>query len=334
MKMRTLLAAAVAAAGIGGSGATQADSVTTAEIITATTSAFFNCADYSLIGTCFWLKCSLSGCSIKTSIKVSHYAPELTFQTYRDAENPPWTEMKMAMNAMQADHDGSLIAIILEAMGSGLGELGGGGGSENNGESHANMTFTLTDAFGNPVMFATSVISSLGFVCNPKLTPLYPYYISNLDTVAWRFSIPEMFYPESLNPFGHELGSSSYNWGGYYPRIGHSTNHDVLKESGLIAFRAAHFISRKNQAHVYTDIVQSKHEGYWPPGPVTETSAKWQQIKPKTENSCHTFPLSAGMGPSDGLGAYRDYDGDHVWNFWRKFKCCKDRGKFLYDIEW
>lgn len=315
-------------------GGVRADTITTDQVITRTTAAFFNCADYQVVGVCFWLYCTWTGCTIRTSAKVAHYNPELTMQTYRNAQEPPWTETRQILALTQSDYDGSLVSTILSTMGSGLDELGGGGGSENKAASHSNMTFTLTDSFGNPVMFASSVASMSGYVCDPKLTPMYPYYISNLDTVSWRFGIPEMFYPESLNPFGSLLGSNSYNWGGYYPRIGHVTNHDEIKESGLIAFRSGHFITRRNQDHIYTSIDQNDSEGWWAPDPLTVSSGRWQQLAPKADTSCRTFPLSADMGPSDGLQSRRSDDGAHVWNLWRQYKCCQDRGSFLYDVEW
>lgn len=312
----------------------QAETINTAQVISRTTAAFFSCADYEIVGVCFWLKCGWSGCKIRTSPLVEHYSPDLTVQTYRDAEDPPWTETKTIMSAMQADHDGSLISIILNTLGSGLGKLGGGGGSENKAASHSNMTFTLTDSFGNPLMYASKVIGAFGFTCTPRLTPMYPYYISNLDTVAWRFGIPEMIYPQSLSPVGWELGSLSYNWGPYYPRIGHVTNHDLLKESGLIAFRSVHFISRTGQPHVYTTINQNGGSGFWPPGPLEENSGLWQQISPVAETSCHYLPMSMNLLPADGKSAYRSDDGNHVWNFWRRYKCCQKRGSFITKIEW
>lgn len=312
----------------------QAETITTAEIVSLTTSAVMSCAEYRPVGVCFWLRCTLAGCDIETSVKFAHYNPELTFQTYRDAENPPWSEAEALMDLGMMNYNGSLVTTILETMGAGLGELGGGAGSENKAASHSNLTFTLTDAFGNPAVLLASAMASTGYVCDPDLTPFYPYYISNMDLVSWRFGIPEMFYPESLNPFGNELGSTTYNWGGYYPRIGYVTNHDPLKESGLIAFRAAHFITRDNQDHIYTSIDRSGGSGWWPPGPLTENSGKWQQLSPKGETSCHFFPLSASTGPSDGLNSYRSDDGAHVWNLWREYKCCERRGAFLYDVEW
>lgn len=315
--------------------ATYAEKINTAQVISRTASAFFSCADYSVVGLCFWLRCGWSGCRVRTSLKVSNYAPDLTVQTYREAEDPPWTETKQLMSAMQADHDGSLTRTLLSALDSPLSALGGGGGSENKAASHSNMTFTLTDAWGNPLMFATRAISSLGFVCDPRLTPMYPYYLSNLDTVAWRFGIPEMLYPQSLSPVGWELGSPQDNWGPYYPRIGHVTHHDVLKESGLIAFRSVHFITRRHQPHVYTSTDQgSGGRGWWPPGPLEENAGKWQQISPYAEDTCHYLPMSTASLPFDGRSAYRSDDGNHVWNFWRKYTCCQKRGNWIGDINW
>lgn len=320
---KTILSISILAASIN----VQAEEINTADVVSRTTSAMLSCADYKVTGICYWLLCTPFGCSVKTSVRVSHYLPDITVQTYRDAEEPPWKETATMMQAAQSDHDGSLISAILSTMGSGLGELGGGSGSENKAASHSNMTFTLTDSFGNPAMLAYSALSSSGYSCSSKLTPMYPYYISNLDTVAWRFGIPEMVYPQSLNPFGYLLGSNSYNWGGYYPRIGHVTNHDLFKESGLIAFRSAHFVSRTGQPHVYRTINQSKSTGFWPPGPVTTTSGKWQMISPKKEGSCSTLPRSMSIGASDGKNSYRSDDGNHVWNLWRKYECCKRRGQ-------
>ena len=307
----------------------KAEKINTTQVIDRTLSAFVSCADYAIVGVCFWLRCGWSGCKVVTTPKVAHYAPDLAVQTYRDAEDPPWKETASILNAMSADHDGSLIATILSTMGSGLDELGGGAGTENKAASHANMTFTLTDSFGNPLIPALSSLGIFGLVCTPKLTPMYPYYISNLDTVAWRFGIPEMLYPQSLTPIGYELGSIDYNWGPYYPRIGHVTNHDGLKESGLIAFRSVHFITRKNQSHIYTSTQQKQKAGFWPPGPLTETSGKWQQISPKAETSCHYMPMPMTVGSSDGKAGYRSDDGNHVWNFWRRYSCCRRGGQWF-----
>lgn len=334
MRLTRILSGLLLGAALVASTLSHSGSINTSQIISRTSAAYLNCADYSIVGVCFWLKCGWSGCKIRESVMVRHYVPDIVVQTYRDAEDPPWTETRALMTAAQSDHDGSLIATILSTMGSGLNELGGGGGTENKAASHSNMTFTLTDSWGHPMLAMTSILSQFGYVCSPRLTAMYPYYISNLDIVAWRFGIPEMFYPQSISPVGWELGSLTYNWGPYYPRIGHVNNHDVLKESGLIAFRSVHFISRRNEPHVYRTIAQSNSRGFWAPGSLTETSGKWQQIEPRAESSCHYLPMSMGISPSDGKGGYRANDAGHVWNFWRQYRCCQRRGSWIGSIYW
>ena len=313
----------------------KSETINTIDVIDRTTSAFLNCAEWRLIGVCFWLDCGWTGCSIKSSLKVSHYIPDVTIQTYRDGRDPPWRETQILMQLSQSDHDGSLIDIILNSMGSNLDGVDGGGGSENKAASHSNMTFTLTDTYGNPTLpLFDAFIGQFGVSCSSRLRPMFPYYNSNLDSVAWRWGIPESIYPQSLSPVGWELGSTSYNWGPYYPRIGHVNNHDLLKESGLIAFRSAHFVSRRNQAHVYTTIKQSRRGRYYiPPGDLGERSnGKWQMISPRRERSCSYLPRSMSINGNDGRAGYRSADANSVWNLWRPYACCRKRGRFLYEI--
>ncbi|MEW8042658.1 MAG: hypothetical protein AB2800_20955, partial [Candidatus Thiodiazotropha endolucinida] len=43
---------------------------TTPQIVAQTTTAALACMRWMPIGMCFWLRCSWSGCSVRTSIKV------------------------------------------------------------------------------------------------------------------------------------------------------------------------------------------------------------------------------------------------------------------------
>ena len=314
----------------------QAENISTATVIAETAEGYFSCADWGYAGQCFFLRCGFFGCKVRTSPWVEHWAPELTFQTYRDAEDPPWTETKWILDAAQVSHDGSIVSLLLNAIGSPIDEMGGGGGSESKAASHSNMTFTLTDAIGNPLMNGTGYIPGVSdIICVPRLTSMYPYYISNAD-IEWRIGLLEMLDTDLLNPVSNLLGSTTYNWGHYKPRVGFVTNHDELKESALIAFRAAHFISRTGEPHVYrTTAGQSSSMTFEPPqGGVTLTNAKWQQISPKGEGGCNFFPLDMSLSVSDGKSSYRDDDGNMVWNMWREYGCCRDRGIDLFKVTW
>lgn len=316
----------------------KAERINTSELVTRTTSAFLNCADFELVGGCFWwrLKCGWTGCKLKITMtpRVEHYVPDLTVQTYKNTTKTPVKEMDSVLSAAQADYDGGLISVILDALDAPLDELGSGNGSENGRFSHSNTTNNSVDIFGNP---AASVISSagsfLGVTCGTSLTPMYPYYISNLDTLAWRFGIPESIYPQSLNPFDNLLGDNLFNFGGIYPRIGSSSNHDELKDSALSAFRSAHFVTRAGESHVYTYPAQNKQVSkgiHDRPGPITKTSGKWQQVSPAGEDSCHFMPYDMNINVVDGRNEYRSDDGGYVWNLWRLYSCCTKPGGWRY----
>ena len=164
--------------------------------------------------------------------------------------------------------------------------------------------------------------------CTPKdLAPLQPMYSSHRDLIGWRYNFPEMFYPQSLMPIGGELGTPLNNYGFIYPRHGYSIQHDPIKESVLTAFRAAHFVTRRGEPHVYQTLDTHRRDGYWPPGPLTEQNGKWSMVSPKTESSCHFFPYDALPSMS-----YRDDDEAAGWMLWREYSCCADLGKFLFDI--
>lgn len=350
MKLKAVLKTALTSAVwigviISSSQSVYAERINTAEVITRTSEAFLSCADFELAGGCMWwrLKCGWRGCRLRTTVtlKIEHYVPDVTFQAYKNAQSTPWRETGTIMTAVQADYDGSIISTILGTMGSGLDELGGGGGTESRATTHSNMTFTLVDAFGNPTNRVLSSLGSFaGLTCRSRLTSMYPYYISNLDTVAWRFGIPEMFYLESLNPFGSLLGDQTFNYGGYYPRIGHATNHDEFKEGALAVFRSGHFVSRRSQSHIYTSISNqgvSKSQGFYGvrPPETSLTSGKWQQISPAKDDDCHFMPLPISTtNPKDGKRSYRSDDGNYVWNLWRRYRCCQKPSGWRYLTDW
>ena len=60
-----LIAALLALPGRGYAGTT-----TTPQIVAQTTSGALSCMRWMPIGMCFWLRCSWSGCSVETSLKV------------------------------------------------------------------------------------------------------------------------------------------------------------------------------------------------------------------------------------------------------------------------
>ncbi len=80
-----------------------------------------------------------------------------------------------------------------------------------------------------------------------------PYFLSTLDSIAWRTGVPESLYPEALIPGRREIGSqaSGNMWGNVYPRSGFVSQTDDDKASAVVAQRVADIITRTGQPHVY-----------------------------------------------------------------------------------
>lgn len=313
------------------------------EISSATMNAALSCLDWEVRGVCIWMTCVLVACEFDYSIKVKNFVPELTVQAYDRANGEPWTESQDINQISQGDADSSWVTTIIGWIENyDVDDIGirGGVSTEGSKKQHANLNFKLVDAYGNPAIEAFNELAeSTGYVCGGTTTMFFPYYISNLDSIAWRWDVPEMFYPQSWLPLIQQwdLGSGSTaslgfqsktnNYGAIYPRHGFMTAQDPLKAAVLSVFRAAHFITRSGEPHLYFSIDEDDEQGYWPPDPLDQDDSdtgQWQMLYPDEEDGCRSFPYSSSESASK-----RSTDGSYIWNFWRAFKCCEQEGAVL-----
>jgi integrating conjugative element protein (TIGR03756 family) len=270
-----------------------------------------NCLAYKVVGICFWLLCTPFGCKVKTSTKVHHFIPELVVSSYATTGNNPWTEMAALSSPIS-------------------GAEGGGNLITPNTRRDNLPRFKNVDGIGHPGGWtATQLASQSGYACASGATAFTPYYLSTLDSLAWRHGIPESFYPESLMPGIREIGrpASGNMWGNVYPRQGFLIQPDDFKAAAVMAQRAGDVITRSGQPHVYLPLTPAKHDGYWPPGPIIENDAsthKWQLLYPQVQPTCAIFP-------SDPV---QSADGGYAWSLWRPYSCCKREGQtFLFSID-
>jgi len=270
-----------------------------------------NCLEYRIVGICFWLLCTPFGCKVKTSTKVRHFTPELVVSSYATTGNNPWTEMATLSYPISGAE---------------------GGGNLITPNTHRdNLTrFKNVDGIGHPGGWAvTQLASQSGYACASGATAFMPYYLSTLDSLAWRHGIPENFYPESLVPGIREIGrqASGNMWGSVYPRQGFLVQPDDFKAAAVMAQRAGDVITHNWQPHVYLPLTPAKRDGYWPPGPIVENDAsthKWQLLYPQVQPTCAIFP-------SDPV---QSTDGGYAWSLWRPYSCCKREGQtFLFSID-
>ncbi|HDR9434662.1 TPA: TraU family protein, partial [Burkholderia multivorans] len=41
-----------------------------------------DCLAWRVVGVCYWLSCSMFGCTVQTSVKVRHYVPDAVVSSY------------------------------------------------------------------------------------------------------------------------------------------------------------------------------------------------------------------------------------------------------------
>lgn len=284
--------------------------ISTAEIIGSTASA--NCLDYQVVGVCAWLYCTPFGCSVRTSVKVKHYVPDLVVSSYNRTGGNPWSD----------------VAALSPPI-TGLAE-GGGVMTSRHSNTRDILRFKNVDAIGHPGAAAfTAFARGWGLVCASGTTPMRPHFLSTLDFVGWRQALVEMLYPESYVPGMRELGRAGDMWGNIFPRSGFVSQSDDYRGAALAAQRMADFVTRNGSPHVYQPLTPSSRDGWWPPGPVREgdnSTHAWQPLSPSLEMNCGTWP---DRGLLASYGDRTDGSGDYVWALWRPYSCCQRRGQTL-----
>ncbi|EIU5544173.1 TIGR03756 family integrating conjugative element protein, partial [Pseudomonas aeruginosa] len=147
-----------------------------------------DCLEYRVVGICYWLYCTWTGCTVRTSIKVRHYIPDAVVSSYSNTGENPWVEVR----AMSAPNPSA---------------QAGGDGTTNEDHENNLAKFKNADVIGHPgVEVFNQFVSSSGYFCEGAGTAFMPYLLSTLDTLAWRYNVPEMAYPEALIPGRREVG--------------------------------------------------------------------------------------------------------------------------------
>ncbi|WP_460149038.1 TIGR03756 family integrating conjugative element protein [Pseudomonas sp. S3_E10] len=272
----------------------------------ATSAVSPDCLAYRIVGVCYWLRCTTFGCSVRTSPKVRHYVPDAVVSSYSNTGQNPWLELRpLSVPTPSAQ--------------------GGGDGTNATSQENNLSIFKNADVIGHPAgALFNDFVGQSGYACAGAGKPLMPYLLSTLDTIAWRYNIPEAVFPEALIPGLREVGSRlGFNlWGSIYPRGGFLHQVDDRKAAAVVAQRAGDIVTRPGQLHVYQPLLAAPRAGYWPAGALLEgdsSTGKWQALAPNLSASCAVFPNTQ---PN-----IQAKDGGYVWTLWRPYSCCKRQGQ-------
>ena len=340
--------------------------ITTPGIVAKTTAAALSCMRWMPIGMCFWLRCSWSGCRVRTSIKIGHYNPDLVVSSYNELGGNPWVEIRTTLGLAQKTAATGLLGTLLPVP---IDSAGNRTEGSTNKRDHKNLVFRETDAIGHPLSSLSGIVAGVGLLCQSQTASFFPYFQSGLDALSWRQEVPEIFYPASLLPGLREIGTwPLQTWGSVHPRTGWTTQSEEPKAAAINAQRAGDIVTRTGQPHVYVSLSGDSYmhndvirqidnwvddgsgmltnrrshifsgQKVWPPGPLIEkdhSTGTWQMLVPTPESTCDVFGTN-DLASSSGWGGGRvDSAGDYAWNLWRPYKCCRRRGQwFLFDIDW
>jgi integrating conjugative element protein (TIGR03757 family) len=73
-------------------GAASSFALNTATIVSSALSP--DCLEYRVVGICYWLFCTWTGCTVRTSVKVRHYIPDAVVSSYSNTGENPWIEVR------------------------------------------------------------------------------------------------------------------------------------------------------------------------------------------------------------------------------------------------
>jgi integrating conjugative element protein (TIGR03756 family) len=311
--------------------ATPIDLTTTTALIAEATASFATCGMWHPSGVCFFLLCTMFGCSIETSARFSHMRPDLVVSTYHDLDNHPWPEVGLPIG-----HAALAVASVLYTT-----MIGDSAGSRSREDrTDKNVRFRDGDAIGHP-----GGLFSGGMICNSGVQAFEPYYSSFTDGLVWRNFLPvEMLMPESWIPGMREIGTWPLNtWSNVYPRTGWVTQQHDVKVGAVLSQRIADIITRPGQPHLYINVPTGgvQYRGgqlVFDPPPAYENllvGGTWQESAPfRGDLTCTPFGLNDSVMPISYGDGQTSMTGSYAFTLWRPYACCEAKGMFIGAIIW
>jgi integrating conjugative element protein (TIGR03756 family) len=161
----------------------------TIAIATDTIAAFPSCARWRVRGVCSWLRCRITGCSIRTSFRVQHYMPEVVVSTWHDPTQHPWGDVGRLVSTAVTGVGSAILALPIDSAGTPAPAVD-------------TYKFRDADAIGNPLVMLPQVLATGSMPDIPSLMTVPDYtemlaFPSQLGAIAESWS----------NVPGHVAGS-------------------------------------------------------------------------------------------------------------------------------
>lgn len=304
----------------------------TFEDLMATPITDASCHNYCFLGICVWLRCSLFSCSIETSIRVQHNNPDAVVSVYDIPGDNPFVEAQDLYGEMEEDAANSLVGMFhfVEA---------GQGHRVEGGSPYVDQSLRYHEAtaVGHPLSSFSEFFSEGGYFCPSEAFSMRPIFSSGTDALTWRLGLPEMLYLPYLLPGVRVVGEAgvAQQWGSVFPRTGFLLQKDYAKGAAVIAQRVGNIITQTGQPHVYWPLNGNGYNRTWLPGELVENdpdTGVWQMVAPEQDEQCYAFGENDVYSQVWSQGRTSE-DNRYVFNLWRRYSCCEDRGVFLFTVD-
>ncbi len=290
-----------------------------------------SCHHYCFTGVCVWLKCSITGCEIETSLRVSHYNPDLLVSVYDQPGDNPWREAETIYGALEKSLANTFVHTFHSVDAAGGHRTEGG-----NTGADQSLRYKEVTALGHPMAQFSEFFSSSEYFCPSEATAFVPYFSSGIDALSWRLGTLEMLYLPYLLPGVRVVGEGgiAQQWGSVWPRTGFINQKDDAKAAAVIAQRVGNIVTQPGQPHLYFPLNGNGYNKTWLPGELIENredTGVWQMLAPKQDQQCYVFGENDVFSTSWSKDRQTE-DNRYAFTLWRPYECCKAKGTYLFTV--
>lgn len=305
------------------------------------------CLEWKVAGACIWLQCSIFGCRVVTTPRISHRLPDFIVAAYPHQGDSPWPA------GIEPD-----INRILRVSDTLSGGAITGVGAVN--LLHDELKFNEVDVIGGPAVHS---LHFNRFTCRSASRPFFPYFRSLHHAMQWRTGQRDLTRRETHEAGLREIGLwPEHTWGPVFPRIGFIIQAHAGKAAAVTSQRAIDIVLEDHNTHRTKSAVNGKMQavtrgdstathareclqsgGSWQATPQrnnvgqcspqvwyqwlpisNEQTDRWQMLLPHHSEQCETFGKQAEWQHPDTAPS-----GRYLWNYWAEYKCCVKAGGVL-----
>jgi hypothetical protein len=117
------------------------------------------------LAVCGW------GCSVKTTPHINHNLPDFVVSSYNEPGENSFSEVQ-SLDVMKNIQGGNLTT------------------NSKSKRANSGLKFKEASVTGNPVAYA---MGQAKYLCNSKIKPYMPYYLSTLDEKMWRSGLSDIY---------------------------------------------------------------------------------------------------------------------------------------------